>query len=472
MMVWPGALPCCVALPLAGAVLAFLLPRRVVAVGLCAALATAAGSALVVANVAAGGPLRYAIGGWGAPLGIELAADGLSALMLAATAAVGLAVSVHARDYLLAAPAAPKAFWPLWLFLWSALNALFLSADLFNVYVTLELMGLSAVALVALAGGAAALAAAMRYLLVSLLGSLGWLLGVSLLYHATGTLDLELMTARAPHGLALAVPLGAMTAGLLLKTGLFPFHAWLPPAHGSAPAPVSALLSALVIKASFYLLLRLWFAVAPAGDGLSLLLGVLGAAAVLWGSVQALRQRRLKLLVAYSTVAQLGYLFLAFPLGTELAWRGAVYLALSHALAKGAMFLAAGCVTSRDGDDDIGRLDRVAQGMPLTLAAFALAGISLAGLPPSGGFVGKWLLLQAAFEQGQYQWAVVLLAGGLLTAAYVFRVVGYAFMQSPGATVRGAPATMQWAALLLAFGAVALGFLAPWAAPLLDGVVP
>jgi formate hydrogenlyase subunit 3/multisubunit Na+/H+ antiporter MnhD subunit len=149
-----------------------------------------------------------------------------------------------------------------------------------------------------------------------------------------------------------------------------------------------------------------------------------------------------------------------------------VYLALSHALAKGAMFLAAGCVTSRGGDDDIGRLDRVAQGMPLTLAAFALAGISLAGLPPSGGFVGKWLLLQAAFEQGQYQWAVVLLAGGLLTAAYVFRVIGHAFMQSPGAAVRGAPGTMQWAALLLAFGAVALGFLAPWAAPLLDGVVP
>lgn len=468
----PVALPWCVAVPLAGALLTFLLPGRVVAVGLGAALATATASLLVVARVAVDGSQRYAIGAWGAPLGIELAADGLSALMLGATAAVGMAVSIHARAYLAGASTAPRAFWPLWMFLWAALNGLFLAADLFNVYVTLELMGLSAVALVALAGGARALVAAMRYLLVSLLGSLGWLLGVALLYHATGTLDLALIATRAPAGLALAVPLGAMTAGLLLKTGLFPFHAWLPPAHGSAPAPVSALLSALVIKASFYLLLRLWFALAPQGDGLSLLLGLLGAAAVLWGSVQALRQQRLKLLVAYSTVAQLGYLFLAFPLGTTLAWRGAIYLALSHALAKGAMFLAAGCVTAQGGDDDIGRLDQVAQGMPLTIAAFALAGASLAGLPPSGGFVGKWMLLQAAVEQGQYAWAVVLLAGGLLTAAYVFRVVGYAFMQSAGVEVRGAPPTMQWTALLLALGAVALGFLAPWAAPLLDGVVP
>jgi formate hydrogenlyase subunit 3/multisubunit Na+/H+ antiporter MnhD subunit len=250
----------------------------------------------------------------------------------------------------------------------------------------------------------------------------------------------------------------------------------LPPAHGSARAPVSALLSGLVVKASFYLLLRLWFTFTPADQGLPILLGSLGAAAVFWGSIQALRQRRLKLLVAYSTVAQLGYLFIAFPLaGLEptLAWSGSIYLALSHAFAKGAMFLAAGSIMTESGHDDIDELDRVVERMPLTLAAFALAGISLAGLPPSGGFVGKWMLLQAAMAQGLWGWAVVMIVGGGLTAAYVFRVLGFAFTKSAHEHERhSVPRTMEWTALLLALGAVLLGFVAPWALPLLDGVLP
>ena len=469
-MVWS------IVLPLAGAVAAFLFPRRAAIIGLSAAFLTAGAGVAVLLQVAFGGTQAYRMGGWGAPLGIDLLADGLSALMLAMTAVVGAAVSVYARVYLIAVPEKVRRFWPLWLFLWSALNALFQSADVFNIYVTLELMGLSAVALVALSGTGPALWGAMRYLLVSLLGSLAYLLGVALLYRAYGTVDLALLGELAEGGVSLAVPLGAMIAGLLLKTGLFPFHVWLPPAHGSARAPVSALLSGLVVKASFYLVLRLWFTFLPEGEGLPLLLGCLGAAAVFWGSIQALRQTRLKLLVAYSTVAQLGYLFIAFPLAgldPALAWSGSIYLALSHALAKGAMFLAAGSIMTEGGHDEIAELDRVVDRMPLTLAAFALSGISLAGLPPSGGFVGKWLLLQSAMAQGQWFWAFVMIAGGLLTATYVFRVLGFAFTKSPQEHERhDVPATMEWTALLLALGAVLLGFAAPWALPLLDGVLP
>jgi multicomponent Na+:H+ antiporter subunit D len=197
---------------------------------------------------------------------------------------------------------------------------------------------------------------------------------------------------------------------------------------------------------------------------------------VFWGSVQALRQKRLKLLVAYSTVAQLGYLFIAFPLAgldPALAWGGSIYLALSHALAKGAMFLAAGSIMTQGGHDEIDELDRIVERMPLTLAAFALAGISLAGLPPSGGFVGKWMLLQAAMAQGAWFWAFVIIGGGILTATYVFRVLGFAFTKSPHEHEQhDVPPTMEWTALLLALGAVALGFVAPWALPLLDGVLP
>jgi multicomponent Na+:H+ antiporter subunit D len=465
-----------IAFPLGGALLAFLCPRNAAPIGLGTAYLTGTAAVGVLVQVAFGGTRLYHVGGWSAPLGIDLLADGLSALMLAMTAVVGIAVSIYARVYLAGSPDKVRRFWPLWLFLWAALNALFQAADAFNLYVTLELLGLSAVALVALTGSGPALWGAMRYLLVSLLGSLAYLCGVALLYHAYGTVDLALLGERADGGLSLAVPLGAMIAGLLLKTGLFPFHVWLPPAHGSARAPVSAVLSGLVVKASFYLLLRLWFTFTPEGEGVPILLGSLGAAAVFWGSVQALRQTRLKLLVAYSTVAQLGYLFIAFPLAgadPALAWGGSIYLALSHAFAKSAMFLAAGSIMTQGGHDDIKELDRVVDRMPLTLAAFALAGISLAGLPPSGGFVGKWMLLQAAMAQGLWFWAFVMIAGGALTATYVFRVLGFAFTKSPHEHERhNVPHTMEWTALLLALGAVALGFVAPWALPLLEGVLP
>jgi multicomponent Na+:H+ antiporter subunit D len=465
-----------IVLPLSGAIFAFLFPRRAASIGLSAAFLTAAAALGVLVQVAYGGPRVYQLGGWGAPLGIDLLADGLSVLMLAMTAVVGVAVSVYARVYLAGTPDKVRRFWPLWLFLWTALNGLFQASDIFNLYVTLELLGLSAVALVALTGSGPALWGAMRYLLVSLLGSLAYLVGVALMYYAYGTLDLSLLGERSEGGLLLAVPLGAMIAGLLLKTGLFPFHVWLPPAHGSARAPVSALLSGLVVKASFYLLLRLWFTFTPEGQGVPLLLGLLGTAAIFWGSIQALRQKRLKLLVAYSTVAQLGYLFIAFPLAgidASLAWGGSIYLALSHALAKGAMFLAAGSIMTQGGHDEIAELDRVVDRMPLTLAAFALSGISLAGLPPSGGFVGKWMLLQAAMMQGLWFWVFVIIVGGLLTATYVFRVLGFAFTKSPHEhEAHDVPPTMEWTALLLALGAVMLGFVAPWALPLLDGVLP
>jgi len=223
-------------------------------------------------------------------------------------------------------------------------------------------------------------------------------------------------------------------------------------------------LSALVVKASFYILLRMWLEIFPmVGTSFAQLLGGLGAAAVLWGGVQALRQTRLKLLIAYSTVSQLGYLFLAFPLGMSIAWRGALYMLLSHAVAKAAMFMAAGNILAAGGDDRIAALSSIAQRLPLTLTAFALAGISIMGLPPSGGFIAKWLLLEASIHSGQWWWGVILLLGGLLAAAYVFKVVGHVFTQAePKLEVRAVPARMEWTALVLALLVIFLGLFASW----------
>lgn len=462
---WPVVV---VILPLIGAILCFLAPQRAKLIGLGVALAINVSVLKLGWQVVTSGVQRYEIGGWGAPLGINLWVDGLSLLMLLVAAFVGLGISVYSQGYFKIDKAVH--FWPIWMLLWAALNALFVSADLFNLYVTLELMGLSAVALVALAGGVNALGAAMRYLLVSLLGSLLYLLGVALIYHSVGSVDLAMVAAGIEATPISWAALGLISAGLLLKTALFPMHFWLPPAHASAPAPVSALLSALVVKGSFYILLRLWLEIFPLPDAaLAQFMGLLGCAAVIWGGVQALRQTRLKMLIAYSTVAQLGYLFIAFPLASNLAWKGGLYLLFSHALAKSAMFLAAGNFMRLDGHDRIRDLEGVAQRLPLSFAAFALAGISIIGLPPSGGFVGKWLLLETALRTGQWWWAIILILGSLLAAGYVFKVVGLGFIQTEAPRATGEfPATMEWSALALASAAILLSLVVPWLLNLVD----
>jgi multicomponent Na+:H+ antiporter subunit D len=196
-----------VAVPLAGACAALFLPRAAARIGMAASLATAGAAAAVAGAVWHEGALRHPLGGWSAPLGIELRADGLSALMLLMTAVTSLPVGIYATRYFEPRGAAedgragggwtaPAAYWPLALFLWAALNALFLSGDVFNLYVTLELMTLAAVALVTLGERPVSLTAGMRYLLAAFLGSLGYLLGVALLYGQAGTLDLVLLAER------------------------------------------------------------------------------------------------------------------------------------------------------------------------------------------------------------------------------------------------------------------------------------
>ncbi|MGF1470657.1 MAG: complex I subunit 5 family protein [Rubrobacteraceae bacterium] len=446
----------------------FLLRTGSAAVSLATALGIAAAVTVLVVEVLGSGPIGYTVGGWEAPLGIELYADGLSAVMLIMAAVVGTAITVYATGYFSGSPAKARYFWPLFLFLWSAMNIVFLSADIFNLYVGLELIGLSAVALLTLEGGRNALTAGMRYLLVSLLGSLIYLLGVALLYGTFGTLAVAELGAQMFPAPSTWLALGLITVGMMLKTALFPLHFWLPPAHSSAPSPVSALLSALVIKGSFYLLLRLWFDVFPEAltPAAGQLLGALGATAILWGSVLALFQRRLKLLVAYSTVAQIGYLFILFPLASAEAWSGGVYHALSHACAKAAMFMAAGTLLHVLGTDDLDSLDGASERFPVSVYAFGLAGITLMGLPFSGGFTAKWLLLSAALEDGQWWYAVVVLAGGLLAAGYLLRALRPMLTPAPAVkVVRSPKRSMESTALILASVALLLGLVS---APLLE----
>ncbi len=421
----------------------------------------------LAAKVGAGGTaLKHAVGGWGAPLGIDLAADGLTVVMLLLAQFIALPLLVFARGYFAADATVARYFWPLSGFLLAGLNALFLAADLFNLYVTLELVGLAAVGLVAAGGSATQIAAGLRYLFATLVGSGMFLLGVALIYGAYGTVSIEtlapLINADAPTAVRIAGAL--MLLGLMLKTALFPFHYWLPPAHGGAPAPVSALLSALVVKASFYLILRLWLGpFAPLTGTIAWLPALLGSAAILWGSWQAIRAVRLKMLIAYSTIAQLGYLFLIFPLlGPDgLALQAGGMQVVAHGLAKAAMFAAAGAMIHVTGRDAVADVAGVASRMPVSVFAFALAGVTLMGLPPSGGFLAKWLLIDAALTQGQWWLVAVIIAGGLLAAIYVFRVLRQAFLVPAQGERRHlshrAPPLLEWTAFTLAAASVLLG---------------
>jgi formate hydrogenlyase subunit 3/multisubunit Na+/H+ antiporter MnhD subunit len=450
--------------------------QRVATVTILAGL----GIAIAIASTMAqsGGALAYLLGGWAPPLGIALRADGLALVMMLAVAVVILGIGVYARADFGTPPGvrearAPLVFWTLLLAIWGSLNLVFVSGDLFTLYVALELLTFAAVPLVSLDGKADTLRAALRYLLYALLGSVFYLLGAVLLYGAYGTLDIQLLGERiGPEPAALAAA-ALMTAGLLAKTALFPLHLWLPPAHAGAPAAASAVLSGLVIKGSWFLVVRLWFDVLPGVVTLqsAQLLAALGAGAILVGNVVALRQERLKLLVAYSTVAQIGYLFLMFPLAFGAAAAGldgsgavtgGMLQAISHATAKAAMFMAAGLIYLALGHDRIAGLAGAARALPVSVLTFALAGVALMGLPPSGAYVAKKLFFDAAAVSGQWWWELVLDVGGLLTASYVVLVLAHALRPADGPIEARKPVSRiaELAALALALCSLLLGFVA------------
>ena len=471
-MMLNAPIPLLMITPLAAAVICMLLSERSrLLVSFAAVLIQLLASLSLLLLLLQQGPITHPLGSWEAPLGIALRADGLAVLFVLMTSVVAGIAALYAALYLTPGPLRAH-FWPLFWFMWAALNGIWLAADIFNLYVGLELLSLAAVGLVAFSGSKEALVAAIRYLLAALLGSLAYLLGVALLYGAHGTLSLSDLSQQMQPGVASSIALAAMAMGLLLKSALFPLHTWLPPAHGGAMTPVSALLSALVIKASLYILLRLWIElrIHELAPDASQLLGWMGALAIAWGGWMALRQTLLKRVVAYSTVAQIGYIMLMFPLlradnaeASTLALQGGVLMVLSHALAKAGMFLAAGNLILCTGRPELSALAGTSQYRPLSIFGFGLAGVSLMGLPPSGGFSAKWLLLQSALASAQWWWIPVMLLGGLLSAAYVFRVFHYSFKEAENSDTFHRPGVgLEICALALSAASILLGFIATW----------
>lgn len=441
-------------LPLATSLLLLLLRSRLASLVIVSNFVSllAAGAALL--SVMELGSQSLALAGWDSPLGIRFELNPLSALLLVFTALIHLLVSIYAarsrhsqtRD---------TDFWPLSTLLHASLAALWLSTDLFNWYVTLELLGLVAVALVVISGPKA-YGPALRYLVLSLAASLCYLLGVALLYGQYGVLDVRLLAELTDDSSTTRLALLLMTVGLMLKAALWPLHQWLPAAHASAPTSVSALLSALVVKGPLFILWWLWSSLADAelARQAGVFFALAGVVALIAGGWSALRTPYLKTLVAYSTVAQLGYALMA--LGLLLHWQddrmsAALWLfVLAHGLAKVSMFLAAGEMQATLVSRRVSALKGATQTMPVAMFAFAVAGGSLIGLPPSGGFLAKWVLLMPLFEDPMHwPWAFAVLVGTLASAAYVFRVVALSFDRAaPKPPGYDPDSFAQWLALL------------------------
>jgi formate hydrogenlyase subunit 3/multisubunit Na+/H+ antiporter MnhD subunit len=442
----PWALPLLVAVPLSLAMLALLnllAPRRQVGLGLVAILACLA---LLAPAILDGAVIVIALGGWEPPLGIVWRLDLPAMLMLTMTAIVA---SVASLALLAERETVQDSYlWPLWWLMWAGLNALLLSQDLFNLYVTLEVVTLAGVGLVARSPHDPYGSAALRYLLASLLASLLYLLGVALLYGQTGRLDIGLVDELMQDGASGRLAAILITLGLLIKSAMVPLHTWLPSAHARAQSPVSAMLSAVVVAVTLYVLWRLWLApLAQLDTAQHQWLALTGAVAMTWGGIQAALQARLKLLIAWSTLSQSGYAMLLLGLNANASWpqrigdpspafHGALQILLAHGLAKAALFIAAGAIIAAHGHDRLSRLIGDAGRLPLAWLAIALASVSLLGIPPTGGFFGKWWLVQGALENRHPAIAVAVLMGTFFTAACLWRLFDLALRPSESVATR------------------------------------
>ncbi len=427
------------------------------------------------------GRISYHIAGWMPPIGIEFVLDPLSAFVCALLCGVTFIVMVFGkRSVEYEIPQKEIAFYSLSMLLLGGLAGMVMTGDLFNLYVFLEIGALAGYALVAI-GDKRAVVSAFRYLVMGTVGATFYLLGVALIFISTGTLNMADIAELMPlvqDSPAVIVGLVLIVLGTALKMALFPMHAWLPDAYTHASTTATALIAPIGTKVSAYVLFRiLFFVVDPdyLRNELDILaiIGYMGAAGIIWGSIMAICQSELKRMLAYSSVAQVGYIAVGIALASPLGFIGAILHALNHAVMKCCLFLVSGNMRLRLGHSSIPQMTNgMRKSMPWTSAAFTLAAISMIGLPPTAGFFGKWYLALGAIEQSHWIFLTALLISTILNVAYFFRVMERMYLkpQEPGGVDYSeltiarneAPASMLIPTLFLAISLLVLGFANAW----------
>lgn len=457
-----------VAIPLGAA---FVLPligdrRRMAASGL-ANLTT--GALLILALLSLGKSEVYRMGRWTLPLGINLVLDGLSGLMLVTTAVVAAAAMLFSVRYMDRYTARAK-FLSLFLLMVTGMNGVILSGDLFNLFVFLEIASIASYALVGFGCEHEELEASFKYMVLGSVGSLFILFAVALTYGMTGALNMTYV-ARAIHeakmNAGLAFALSLFIAGFGLKAALVPFHAWLPDAHPSAPAPISAMLSGVLIKAlGVYGLARLIFNVFGVSVPLGWVLIALGVLSMVIGVFLAVGQWDFKRLLAYHSISQMGYVVLGFGIGAlitarqgdavwaSLAILGGLFHLVNHAVFKSLLFLTSGSVERATGTRQLKRMGGLVQRLPFTGAAAGVASASIAGVPPFNGFWSKLILVMAAVQARLFALAAVTVLVSFVTLLSFLKVQRYVFLGALPEDLRDAQEST--CSMLLAMGFLAV----------------
>jgi multicomponent Na+:H+ antiporter subunit D len=400
------------------------------------------------------GPISYLLGSWPAPWGIEYKVDKLSAFVLLFVSGISSVTLVFARKsvYFEIAEDRIYLFYTMFLLAFAGLLGITITGDAFNLFVFLEISSLSSYVLISLGSSRNALTAAFRYLILGTVGATFYVIGVGLLYQMTGTLNIADLSDRIPeltNTKTILVALGFITVGVGLKLGLFPLHVWLPNAYAYAPSVVTAFLAATATKVAVYVLLRVYFTIFgyQVFDRLVVdeVLLALGLIAVISMSLVAIFQNNLKKLLAYSSIAQVGYMVIGISAVTVTGLTSTILHLFNHALIKGALFLSLAAIFLRIKSVKIDDMAGLGKTMPFTMAAFLLSGLSLIGVPLTVGFVSKWYLILATLEKDWWPVAIIILIGSLLSIIYVWKVIEIAYFKptpEKSSKIKEAPISM------------------------------
>lgn len=422
-------------IPIAG----YIKPALAFAISITGALLSTVFSFYALVAVMTAGELRYHLGGWPPPIGIEYVLDPLSAFMATVVTGVGLAVLIYSRRSVLhEVPDRVVPLYALATLLLAGLVGIVVTGDLFNLFVFLEISSLATYALTAI-GDDRAPVASFRYLILGSLAGSFYVLGVGFLYFATGSLNMADVAHRLPElygSRAVAAAATFIFIALALKMALFPLHLWLPDVYTYAPSAVSALVAPIMTKVSAYALIRMFLTVfQPAYFHqvlpLTSVIGWLAACGVIYGSIMAIAQTDFRRMLAYSSISQIGYIGIGIGLANPLGLIGALLHILNHAFMKGCLFLVAGNIRLRTGQWETHRFAGLGKSMPWTMAGFTIAALSMVGIPPAAGFFSKWYLLLASIAADNWVFVVVILSSSLLTAVYFFRLLEQIYARHP-----------------------------------------
>ncbi|HWM48068.1 MAG TPA: monovalent cation/H+ antiporter subunit D family protein [Xanthobacteraceae bacterium] len=477
--VWPHLPVLQVVVPLLGAVLVGFMRHEKPAFALALlvnwTLPFIAGALLW--QVLTSGPISYHLGGWEPPWGIEYRVDALSAFVLALISIIGAVTIPAARQSINFEVEDWRHpwFYCIYLLCLAGLLGITITGDAFNAFVFLEISSLSTYVMIAVGADRRALVASFQYLIMGTIGATMYVIGVGLLYLLTGTLNMADMAGRlgqawAGQSQTIITALAFITVGISLKLALFPLHGWLPNAYAYAPSWATVFLSATATKVAIYLLIRYYFsifgvAVDFAALPISEIIVALSLAAMFVASFVAVFETDVKRMLAYSSVAQIGYITLGIGLADQAGLTGGLVHIVNHALMKAALFVAMSAIFLRAGTVTLDGLAGIGRKMPLTLTAFTVAGFGLIGTPGTSGFISKWYLAIGALERGWWPIVFLIVGSSLIALVYVGRVLEVAWLREPSPEIAKAsdpPLSILLPLMVLAAATVYLGFDTQW----------